>query len=142
MPPQDIKGFSEMDASARGHSSILFAPDAGLPVTFLFFLNGVLYGAWASRVPDFRHRFGLTHGELGGFLLLMGAGAVVSFPLAGITIGRVGAPRVGVTLAIFIGFFLVIIGASRNLLFSGLALTLFGASSGGMDVAMTPGWCC
>ena len=72
-------------------------PDIVTPwrsVAAAFALNGVLLGCWASRVPAITAGFGLDEGALGLLLLVMGVGALVSFPIAGKLADRFGAVRV------------------------------------------------
>lgn len=102
----------------------------------MFFLNGAVFGAWASRIPDVKSLFSLGDAGLGSLLLIIAAGAIASFPLAGVFIERFEAPRVTFLLGLVNAFALLLIGISSNLWFTAIALLIFGASHGGMDVAM------
>jgi MFS family permease len=102
----------------------------------VFFANGAGFASWVSRIPAVRDALSLSEGQLGMALLAMGAGALVSFQLAGRGIGQLGAR--GLTLATgFIYCFLlphpVLVG---SLLPLALTLFLLGAANGAMDVAM------
>lgn len=105
-------------------------------VLAMFLLSGALFGAWASRVPAIKDRFGLDEAQLGLVLLCMAGGAVLSFPLAGRWIDAAGAPLVTrVTAAIYVPLLPALaLAPSPELL--AVALALFGASHGAMDVAM------
>lgn len=105
-------------------------------VAMMFFFNGALFGAWASRVPAVKAQYSLTEAALGTLLLVLAGGAVVSFPLAGRAIDRFGCGRVSLILACVNAIALVAIGISGSVTTLALALALFGASHGGMDVAM------
>ena len=63
-------------------------------VAAAFAFNGALFGTWASRVPAFKGQFSLDAAELGLLLLALAAGAIVSFPLAGLLSDRLGPKRV------------------------------------------------
>ncbi|WP_171021580.1 MFS transporter [Parasedimentitalea maritima] len=105
-------------------------------VTAMFILNGALFGIWASRIPAVAVRFNLSPADLGGLLLLLAAGAIASFPLAGRFADRVGAAKVTRKVAIaYVGALFLIAIAPTNLALAA-ALSLFGATHGGMDVAM------
>lgn len=114
-------------------------PDIVTPwrsVAAAFALNGVLLGCWASRVPAVTEDFGLDEGALGLLLLVMGVGALVSFPIAGKLSDRYGAVRVTRWIA---GVYLVsiaLVGLAPVVPVLALALFLFGMCHGAMDVAM------
>lgn len=105
-------------------------------VATMFFINGALFGAWASRVPTVKALYALSDGQLGLLLLLLAGGAVVSFPLAGRMIDQRGSSQVAIALAALNALALVAIGLSPGIVALALALVCFGASHGGMDVAM------
>lgn len=104
-----------------------------------FALNGLLFGAWASRVPAFKEGFNLDPGTLGLLLLALAGGAIVSFPFAGALSQRWGADRLTIVCAWGYAPSLVLLAFAPNPLWLGLALLIFGALHGAMDVAMN-GW--
>lgn len=109
---------------------------ARLAVSAAFALNGALLGAWASRVPAVRDRFEMSEGTLGLMLLIMGVGALCSFPLAGRLADRRGAyPVTGAIAAVYL-VTIVAIGLAPVPLALALALLAFGACHGAMDVTM------
>ena len=62
-------------------------------VTAIFFLNGILFGAWAARIPAIRDRLALSDGELGLALAFIPIGAIIAMPLAGAIAARAGSRR-------------------------------------------------
>jgi MFS family permease len=62
-------------------------------VTAIFFLNGILFGAWAARIPAIRDRLALSDGELGIALAFIPIGAIIAMPLAGAIAARAGSRR-------------------------------------------------
>jgi MFS family permease len=107
-----------------------------LAVNAAFLLNGVLLGTWASRVPAVLERFQLTEASFGVLLLVMGIGALAAFPLAGSQADQRGAYPVTLFIASIYLLTLIAIGAAPGLLVLGIAMFLFGASHGAMDVTM------
>ncbi|MEP2531900.1 MFS transporter [Shimia sp.] len=105
-------------------------------VAFMFALNGGLFGMWASRIPAFKDSLSLNHATLGLILLLLAAGAILSFPLAGRLSDKHGAAPMSRMLAF--GNFLCLLGLalSPNVTLLAVTLFLFGATHGAMDVAM------
>lgn len=105
-------------------------------VAAAFALNGVLLGCWASRVPAVAAGFGLDEGALGVLLLVMGVGALISFPIAGKLADRFGAVRVTRWTAAAYLVSIALVGVAPVVPALGLALFLFGMAHGAMDVAM------
>lgn len=113
-----------------------YSSRARLAVSAAFAFNGSLLGAWASRIPRLVDRFALTEGHLGLLLLVMGIGALMSFPLAGGMADRKGAYPVTCVLAAAYLLSLVAIALAPTVWVLGLAIFLFGACHGAMDVTM------
>ncbi|APX14834.1 MFS transporter [Phaeobacter inhibens] len=105
-------------------------------VSAMFVLNGALFGIWASRIPAVSEIHGLSPGGLGLLLLLMAAGAILSFPLAGRAADRIGAAHVTRRVAPVYVLGLVLLALAPNLPLLAAALFVFGAAHGSMDVAM------
>ncbi len=105
-------------------------------VAAMFFLNGAFFGGWASRIPSIKESFGLSPDTLGLLLLLLAAGAIVSFPFAGAATDRYGAARVTWWLGILYAAALMLIAVAPEIWFLAVALFLFGVTHGAMDVAM------
>ena len=108
-------------------------------VAAAFAVNGLLFGAWAARVPAFKDRFALDAAALGLVLLALGVGALASFLVAGHLSERHGAPRVTRATVALYGPALLLLALAPNAVLLGLALFAFGTLHGGMDVAMN-GW--
>ncbi|AXI47965.1 MFS transporter [Sulfitobacter sp. SK012] len=125
------------DAATRPTS--LWADAEWRAVVAAFALNGMLFGAWAARVPAFKERFDLEPGTLGLLLLALAAGAIASFPLAGALSERWGAPKLTTLCAWAYAPALILLAFAPAPLALAVALFLFGAMHGAMDVAMN-GW--
>ena len=108
-------------------------------VVAAFAFNGLLFGAWASRVPAFKEGFGLDPATLGILLLALAAGAIISFPFAGVLSERFGPQRLTIWCTWGYGPALVALAFAPWPVLLGLCLFVFGALHGAMDVAMN-GW--
>ena len=107
-----------------------------MAVLGIFFLNGFGFGSWAVRIPAVQEKLDLSEGLLGLALLGIAAGSLVSMPLAGGLVSRLGSrPVVGAT---GLGFFLALplLAWSPSLAFLVPALAFAGASGGSLDVSM------
>ncbi|KAJ54724.1 transporter [Actibacterium mucosum KCTC 23349] len=105
-------------------------------VSAMFVLNGALYGIWAARIPAIAEKHALGPGRLGLLLLLLAMGAILSFPLAGRAADRFGAYHVTLRIAVAYVAALIAIAWAPGLWTVAIALFLFGATHGAMDVAM------
>jgi MFS family permease len=107
-----------------------------MAVLGIFFLNGFGFGSWAVRIPAVQEKLDLGEGLLGLALLGIAAGSLVSMPLAGGLVSRLGSrPVVGAT---GLGFFLALplLAWSPSLALLVPALAFAGASGGSLDVSM------
>ncbi len=105
-------------------------------VSAMFILNGGLFGIWASRIPAIAERHHLEHGALGMLLLGMAAGAIISFPFAGKAADRFGAAFVTRWVALAYAASLGGLAIAPSAWSLAIALIVFGATHGAMDVAM------
>jgi MFS family permease len=105
-------------------------------VTALFLTHGVLFGTWAARIPAVQEELELGEGELGLALLFLTFGAVLAMPVAGWIVAREGSRSTArLTVAVY-ATLLPGIALAPSLVLLALALLLFGAAAGALDVAM------
>ncbi|MEL6452964.1 MAG: MFS transporter [Pseudomonadota bacterium] len=105
-------------------------------VSAMFALNGALYGIWAARIPAVAERHALDKGDLGLLLLMLAGGAIAAFPLAGRFADKIGAAPLTLRIAVAYTLALMLTGVAPTPVLLGVALFLFGATHGAMDVAM------
>lgn len=102
----------------------------------VFALNGGLFGAWAARIPAFVAEFALTPDRLGLLLLFIAGGAILAFPLAGRLTDRIGAAALTRALVPLYAAALTLVALAPTAAALAVALALFGAAYGALDVAM------
>jgi predicted MFS family arabinose efflux permease len=103
---------------------------------FTFLLSGLCMGAWAPLVPYARSRTGVDDGALGLLLLCLGLGSLVMMPLAGLLNARQGCRftmHVGIALVLLT---LPLLATTHSYAGLMVALTVFGAGCGAVDVTM------
>ena len=106
---------------------------ARLAVLGIFFLSGFGFASWAVRIPAVQGRLDLGEGLLGVALLGMAAGSLVSMPLAGWLVSRLGSrPVVGAT-ALAYSLVLPLLAVSPSLALLVPALALVGAATGSLS---------
>lgn len=107
-------------------------------VYVVFILAGVVISSFLSRVPQIRDLLELQPGPLGRLLLMTAIGSLISLPLSGLIVHRLGAART-VTLMAFVGMSglgLAAVGTEVSVIMVGAGLLFFGFGAGAWDVAM------
>lgn len=102
----------------------------------IFFIAGLGMAAWAPLVPYAKDRAQLSDGALGTLLLFLGAGSLVAMPLTGMLVSRFGCKRIMTFGSLFILIALPLLATLSTAVGLGVALMIFGASIGMVDVAM------
>lgn len=117
------------DAVARGRR-------AQWAVVAVFLVHGVLFASWAAHIPLIKHHLRIDDPTLGLALLGTPIGSVTAIAVAGFVIPRYGSRLlVQVTL---VGYCLSgpLVGLTGSVWGLLLALFLWGAFQGGLDIAM------
>ena len=109
---------------------------ARLAVAYAFLVHGVMFGAWASRIPAVQTHTGLDTTHLGFALLAASAGAVAAMSFAGVLAGRFGSNKV--TVAMLLGYAACVpaLALANSFVTLVAELAFVGAFQGSMDVAM------
>ncbi|TSD88204.1 MFS transporter [Mycobacterium sp. KBS0706] len=125
-----------MTSFAEGTTATADLRGARLATRAMFLICGTVTASWAPQVPLAKARLGIDDGVLGLALLGMGAGAMVAMPLAGFLAARFSSRVITALGGLVICLSLPLIILAPDALMLGLALFLFGAATGSMDVAM------
>ena len=109
---------------------------ARMAVAMHFFLIGVLFATWATRIPAIQTKLALSPGELGLALLAIAVGELVAMNLAGYLATRFGSRPITTIAAVGLCVMLPILTLAPTLPLLMVMLLLFGASFGSVNVAM------
>ncbi|MDI3261835.1 MAG: MFS transporter [Fulvimonas sp.] len=109
---------------------------AVLATRLIFLVSGLGMSAWAPMVPYAKSRLGLDDAQLGLLLLFFGGGSMASMPLVGWLSHRFGHRRVIAGAAVLMAFMLPVLAMVPSSPLLALALLVFGAALGIVDVAM------
>lgn len=106
----------------------------------IFFVTGLAFATWASRVPAVKVNLGVNDFELGLLLFSLGAASIIGLSLANVLLARWGARRgllIGLA-AYAVGFVLVGLGVDTIPSFglAAVGLAILGAGMGATDVMM------
>ncbi|HKX30971.1 MAG TPA: MFS transporter [Blastocatellia bacterium] len=107
-----------------------------MAVLTAFFVMGGAFASWVARIPAIQQRLAMNEAVLGVVLLGIALGALLGMPLTGGLAARFGSRQVtrGATLAYCAA--LLVPALMPNPAWLMLALILFGASGGIMNIAM------
>jgi MFS family permease len=102
----------------------------------VFAVHGFMYASWAVRVPAIKQQTGASSAALGLALLGLSAGAVATMVVAGSLCRRLGSERLTVISCVLLSFTLLLPPLAHSVTALGLALLVFGAAYGCLNVAM------
>jgi MFS family permease len=94
-----------------------------------FFLEGLCFGTWASRIPDIQRQLHLSESSLGVIILAIPIGLLISLPLTGWLVFKIGSRKVMSLGLLFYAVILISIGYVETKAHLMLCLFLFGFSS-------------
>lgn len=82
-----------------------------LAVAVFFFMAGLCFASWASRIPDIKLKLGLSDAGLGAILLALPSGLMLSLPLSGWAVTRFSSKTMVTVAAVGYPLTLILIGA-------------------------------
>lgn len=114
-----------------------------IAIAIAFFIYGLCFASWASRIPDIKSMLNLSEGQLGLVLFALPIGTLISLPVSGWVIGKLGSKQIVLIAATFYALILVGIGywndmysLMANLVFFGTAGNLLNISVNTQAVAL------
>jgi MFS family permease len=109
------------------NSSLISPKNYRIAIAVFFFIAGLCFASWASRIPDIKHHLGLSDGQLGLILFAMPVGTMFALPFTGWIISKLGSRTILLFAAIFYPSTLVLIGFVQQPWHLVLALFFFGS---------------
>lgn len=105
-------------------------------LSVFFFLSGVCFSTWASRIPTIKTTFGYNEAELGTILLFMPISSLIGLPISGWLVSRYDS-RVPLTVAfILLALSLSLIGFATTTVTLVASICLFSFSMRIMSIAV------
>ncbi len=94
-------------------------------LSLFFFMSGLSFSTWASRIPTIKETFGFNEAELGSLLLALPIGSLIGLPLSGWLVSKYNS-RVPLTVGYGLNAFsLAFIGFAQSTFSLVLAVVLF-----------------
>ena len=101
-----------------------------------FFVAGLTFATWASRIPDIQNTLHLSEAGLGGVLFSLPVGLMLSLPVSGWLVSRYGSRRLVISGAILYPLTLLLLALAGSTLQLIVALFLFGLFANLVNIAM------
>lgn len=102
----------------------------------IFFIAGLCFASWASRIPDIQAKFGFSEAQLGTLLLGLPIGSLAALPLAGWAVYQFGSKKVIIASCIGYMLFLPLIGFSYSILMLIPVVVIFGMIGNLMNISL------
>ncbi len=97
-----------------------------IAVSTFYFIQGIVFAAWASRIPDVQQRLHLSNGALGGLLFALPLGQLTAMMLSGFLVNKFGSKKALTFAALLYPAGLLLLGAVQEVWQLFGALFLFG----------------
>ena len=102
----------------------------------IFFVTGLGFASWASRLPAVKNDLGITDLEIGVLLFVAGAASIVGLSLANVIVVRWGARRGMIATIITFALGLIVVGLGVQF-FQSYAITAVGLGLMGIGMSAT-----
>lgn len=106
-----------------------------LAVAVCYFVPGVVFASWASRIPDVKGMMHLSNGELGSVLFAVPIGQLLMMTLSGLLVSRFGSKKMLVVAEILYAAALMAIGLSNTVAHLIMSLVALGMMANLMNIA-------
>src|SRR3978361_2040034 len=107
-----------------------------IAVGVLFFMAGLCFSSWASRIATVQQNLGLTDAALGAVLFSLPVGLMLSLPFSGWAITKVGSKKVLLGAILVYGICLITLGLAQTTLQLIICLVCFGFSSNAVNISV------
>jgi len=128
--------MSATPQALQADAHVIDRPENRLAVRLAFLVAGFGVACWAPLVPFARQRLGIDEAALGALLLCLGLGSVSAMVLAGAVSARYGTKPVIIASGLGMALCLPLLTVLSTPWSLGMALAVFGACLGSLDVAM------
>ena len=107
-----------------------------IAVGVMFFLAGLCFASWASRIATVQQKMGLSDAALGAVLFSLPVGLMCSLPFSGWMITKIGSKRLLLGAILVYGTALVTLGLAQNTFQLIICLACYGFASNAVNISM------
>lgn len=112
-----------------------------LGVSCFYFLQGLVFSSWASRIPDVKNALGLNEAELGSLLFSIPVGQLLALSVAAWAVSRFGSRPLLLFASVFYPTALVLAGLSQSVWMLVFSLVLLGMGANLMNISVNTQAC-
>lgn len=105
-------------------------------VAAMFFMAGLSFSSWASRIATVQQTLDLSDAALGGVLFALPVGLMCSLPFSGWIITKIGSRNLLIGALVVYAASLVTLGLAQNTLQLIICLVIFGFSSNSVNISV------
>ncbi|WP_324674858.1 MFS transporter [Hymenobacter sp. GOD-10R] len=109
---------------------------ARIATAVFFFVSGFGFSTWASRIPTIQQHLGLNEAQLGGVLLALPAGLMLTLPVTGVLLQRHSSRNIMLVGAILYNLMLGTLGFVAHTWQLVLVLFCFGCSRNLLNISV------
>ena len=107
-----------------------------LAVSLLFFLQGLCFATWASRIPSIKALLHLSDASLGLVLLALPVGSMIGLPFSGWLVTRFGSKTIASSALLVYSLALLPVGLATSLPLLICALIVYGMAGNIANIAI------
>ncbi len=107
-----------------------------IAVGAVFFLFGLSFSSWASRIPSIQQSLGLSDAQLGLVLISLPIGSMISLPLAGFLTAKAGSRSIVIIATLLYTLVLVTLGLAGNVYQLVTCLFVFGLCGNLLNISI------
>jgi MFS family permease len=105
-------------------------------VAAFFFIAGICFASWASRIPDISKALHLSEGSLGAVLFSLPIGSMCSLPLSGWLVAKLGSRKVATLSGLIYPSVLICLGFCNTVPLLITTLFFFGLFGNMMNISV------
>jgi MFS family permease len=105
-------------------------------VAAMFFMAGLSFSSWASRIATVQEALHLSDAALGGVLFALPVGLMCSLPFSGWVITKIGSRNLLIAALVVYSVTLVTLGLAQNTFQLIICLLFFGFSSNAVNISV------
>ncbi len=107
-----------------------------IAISAFFFVAGITFATWASRIPDIKTSLHLSDAGLGLILFALPVGQMVSLPISATLVSKFGSRALIITGALLYPLTLILLAVSGSAVQLALSLFVFGVWANLLNIAM------
>lgn len=105
-------------------------------VASFYFISGLVFASWASRIPDVKNNLGMNDAVLGGVLFFIPMGQMSAMALSGWLVSKYGSKRAMLCASIFYPTVLMFLGLSSSVWALSACLFMFGMAANLFNISV------